>query len=128
VVLYSIRRRIKCLLFWRGPHGHVVSCRVGCCLATLCLSLSLSLCMPLCLCLYVSLCLSLSLSLSGGDTHTLLLFVIVALAHNLNVAVDVAAKRKTHFANFYEKREKETFSGMFVRRLQLMSELLLYRS
>jgi hypothetical protein len=44
-----------------------------------------------------------SLSLSGGDTRTLLLFVIVVLAHHLNVAVDVAAKHKTHFDNFYDK-------------------------
>jgi hypothetical protein len=55
-------------------------------------------------------------------TRTLLIVVIVALAQHFNVAVDVAAKRKTHFANLYEKREKAMFSG--VRWLPLMSELI----
>jgi hypothetical protein len=85
-------------------------------------------CVCLCVCLSLSLSVCVSLSLSGGDTNTLLLFVIVALANHLNIAVDVAAKHKIHFANFYEKREKATFSGVFVCRLQLMSELLIYRS
>jgi hypothetical protein len=85
-------------------------------------------CIYMCVCVCACVCVSVRVSISGGDTRTLLLFAIVALAHQLNVAVDVAAKRKTHFANFYEKREKATFSEMFVRRLQLMSGILLYRS